>query len=488
MKMNIIGPAGEARSKVIDAQELMNFYVEVESKDSKNYAALIGTPGLRPHTTLANGGPVRGIYTTSGNRVFAVCGFGLYEVDQAGNNESRGTLLSSNGQVYFADNGDEILITDGLKGYLFDLGGNTLTTLTTSNGFPDKAGRCAFIAGLFIINRTGTGQFYASDSYDGLTWDPLAFATAEGFPDALSSVVVSKNELWFIGTQSSEVWYVTGDSSYPFARVSGGLNNIGSNAPDSIATNGNQVFWLGSNAAGNGIVWAATGYTPERISTHGIEYAISQLGTTSDAIGYCYQQEGHAYYVLNFVTAGKTFVYDLSTNLWHERGFWDTYTGQFYAHAITCHACVGTINLVGGWRAGKIYQYDLGYYLDDTDLIRRVRTTPHISNENKRVTVDYIELEMERGAGLVESYRTITTGSTVLENGCNPQMIMNTSDDGGFTWSDNRYATTGRMGAYRTRIRWNRCGTGRDRLFRFSTTDPVKIAIVDAYAQMESET
>jgi len=45
-----------------------------------------------------------------------------------------------------------------------------------------------FQGGRFIVNRSGTGQFYLSASYDGTTWDATEFATAESFPDDLVAV------------------------------------------------------------------------------------------------------------------------------------------------------------------------------------------------------------------------------------------------------------------------------------------------------------
>ena len=38
---------------------------------------------------------------------------------------------------------------------------------------------------------------------------------------------------------------------------------------------------------------------------------------------YAYQEQGHTFYVLNFPTAGATWVWDVTTDVWHERGFWN---------------------------------------------------------------------------------------------------------------------------------------------------------------------
>lgn len=486
MKLNIIGQAYQARAKAIDCQECVNLYPEMQLGDSKNVMALIGTPGLKPYATLAATGNFRGLYTTSGGRLFCVVSNGFYEVS-GGGAESRGSLGTVTGRCYMADNGTQVMLCDGTYGYIFDLAAETFTRLTTAEFLGGRG--VVFINGRFVtVAPDGSKfQFSMSPGYDGTAWDSTDYYVAEGSPDGLLSVVTSKNELWLIGTQTSEAWYMTGDSTDPFARIHGALNNIGTAAADSVATNGNTVFWLGSNAAGEGIVWAATGYTPERISTHGIEHIVSGLSRVDDAVGYCYQQEGHAFYVLNFLTGGKTVVYDQTTGLWHERAFYDDQNGVFQAHPATCHALWSGKNYVGGYRNGKLYEYDLGTYTDDGEKIKRVRTTAHHANENKRITYNYIELETERGVGLTQEYMNLYTGSTVLEPGVLPMVILNVSNDGGFTWSDNRYASIGRIGQYKNRCRWTRLGTARDRVFRFSVTDPVKVVLIDGYADMEAE-
>jgi hypothetical protein len=496
MKLDIIGASYRSRARNVDCQECVNFYPEIEQGSSKNVIALIGTPGLKPFTTAAVTGRIRGLYTSSDDRLFAVCENKFYEIGEGGA-YPYGALNTTTGQVYFADNGNQLVLTDGVYGYIFDLkkwtdSADVIREAGTFTRIPDAAfpggGRVAFINGVFVVNKPNSGEFRYSDPYDGRVWNALNHYNAEGAPDGLLANIVSKNELWLIGKQTSEVWYMTGDAEDPFARVHGALNNIGTAAADSVATNGNTVFWLGSNAAGQGVVWAATGYNPERISTHGVEYLISGLSRIDDAVGYCYQQEGHAFYVLNFLTGGKTLVYDQTTGLWHERAYFDATNGVFQSHPVTCHSAWKGQNFVGGYRNGKIYTFDFDTYTDDGETIKRVRTTAHQSAENKRITYNSLEIEAERGAGLTQAFMPLYTGSTVLEPGVMPLVILNISNDGGATWSDNKYASVGKIGEYKIRCRWTRLGSARDRVFRFSITDPVKCVLIAGYADLEVET
>ncbi len=62
-----------------------------------------------------------------------------------------------------------------------------------------------------------------------------------------------------------------------------------------------------------------------------------------------------------------------------------------------------------------------------------------------------------------------------------PQIILQYSNDGGHTWSNERWKSMGKIGEYGKRIRWNRLGSSRNRIFRILISDPAKRNIFDAY-------
>jgi hypothetical protein len=163
-----------------------------------------------------------------------------------------------------------------------------------------------------------SGQFQITGLND-VTVDALDVATAEGSPDNLVGLISDHRDLWLFGTDSTEVFFNSGNADFPFERIQGAFIEHGCAAKFSIAKMANTVFWLGQDDKGNGIVLMAKGYQPQRISTHAVEQAIQSYGDISDAKAYTYQQNGHNFYVLNFSAAQTTWVYDLTTNLWHER-------------------------------------------------------------------------------------------------------------------------------------------------------------------------
>jgi hypothetical protein len=341
---------------------------------------------------------------------------------------------------------------------------------------------------------------------DGSSVDPLDFASAEGSPDGLVAVNVDHREAWLFGTDSVEVWYDVGGTDFPLQRIQGAFNEIGCVAAFSIAKLDNSLFWLGTDARGQGIVYKANGYTGQRVSTHAIEYAIAQYGNISDALAYTYQQEGHGFYVLTFPSANATWVYDAATQAWHERA--GLVNGQFTRHRSNCQCNFDGNTVVGDFENGNIYTFDLDVYADngqEQKWLRSWRALPTGLNNLKRTAHHSLQLDAETGVGLngltigENVYLTTEDGNPLITENNEfilssigaiptqpPQAMLRWSDDGGHTWSNEHWTSMGRIGEYGHRTIWRRLGMTlklRDRVYEVSGTDPVKIAIVGAELQ-----
>jgi hypothetical protein len=316
-------------------------------------------------------------------------------------------------------------------------------------------------------------------------------------------MIIDHREVWLFGTNSVEVWYDAGLTDFPLQRVQGAFNEIGCAAVYSVAKLDNAIFWLGSDARGNGIVYRANGYTGQRVSTHAIEYAIQGYGSISDAIAYTYQQDGHPFYVLTFPSVGKTWVYDVSTQAWHERaGFAN---GSFTRHRSNCQTNFNNEVIVGDFEDGRIYAYDLDVYSDDGAIqkwLRSWRALPTGKNDLKRTAHHSLQLDCEAGIGLngIDPFDDILLqteleldllteiGETLLLDsvttiGANPLVSLRWSDDGGHTWGNYHTRSMGRIGEFGARVLWRRLGMTqklRDRVYEVSGTDPVKISIMGA--------
>ncbi len=495
-----IGPAYQLESSNVDAQRCVNLYPRIiESGTGKEgqRTYLKATPGLELLCTVG-AGPIRLIHIDTAGRIFVVSGNKLYYVTETAGTWSAAevgsdgigggstvTLSTSTGPVRAASmsflnlgTDSSTIFVDGTGNYLYkdEAMADTFGTLAGA-GFGEvlTATHIEWVDGYFVLTEGGTNKFRASD-LAGLDIDELSFASAEGDPDLLLALTICDRNLWLFGEKTTEVFVNTGNSDFPFERVSGGFIEQGILAPHSHAKINNTVIWLSRNSVGQGLVYAASGMQPHRISTHAIEAAISSYTAESreNAQAFTYQDNGHFFYVLNFEEA--TWVYDLTTQMWHERAFFSA--GEFERHRAGCHAFDSGhgYQLVGDYEDNKLYRLSDTKYTDNGDYIKRLRSSPHISNEKKKLFCSRFELDMETGVGL-------ETGQ-----GSDPQVVLDWSDDGGHTWSSELWASAdsaGAIGDYLKRVFWNRLGSFRDRIFRVSITDPVKVTLIDAQITIE---
>jgi len=477
MRIPLIGSYNRGRSVIVNPETCMNLYPEMQPQTSKNQIVLVGTPGLK--LFIDTGYVCRCLHATTNGKMFSVNGRNVYVINETAAKTLLGTMASATGIVKTAENMNlnyhpyQTAFVDGTKGYIYDFSNNTFTEITS--GY-EAGTHIVYIDGYFIQNIVNTNKFIYSTLYNGKEWDSaLDVYFAEGSADNIEAVEKLNNQLWVFGSQTTEVWQPTGVNTAPFERIAPANMDIGIGAKYSVAVIGGSIFWLGAGRGGNNIVWKASGFSPERVSTNAIEYLLGQMSDVSDAVAYAYSDEGHFFYVLNFPTGDKTLVYDLTTGLWHQRGFLDTGTGMVGRHRSIVQCFWNNKNYVGDYADGKIYNLNLDYYSDNSTAIHRERTTPNISFENKLFTINYVEVEMERGIGL-------NTGQ-----GSAPIMMIQSSKDGGKTWGSELHGSIGAMGKYKTRIKFNRLGSGRDRVLKFSISDPVKCVLVDGYADVEVE-
>jgi len=252
--------------------------------------------------------------------------------------------------------------------------------------------------------------------------------------------------------------------------VGGSANQVGCGAKYSLSSIADNVFWLGSSIAGQNIVYMSNGYSERRISTHAIEWELDKhKDNTSTAFGFSYQQEGHTFYILTIPSADKTFVYDLTSNMWHERSTRDAFKNINHQWAVThCAFAYGRV-LCGNGEVPLLMELKLDKYDEwDSRPIVKLHQSPVYYTDYKMLYHDIFEVDIETGVGL-------QTGQ-----GSKPQIMMQYSDDGGHTWSSERWVGLGSIGQYVTRAQWRRLGRSRERVYRVSVSDPVKVVMIGA--------
>jgi hypothetical protein len=380
-------------------------------------------------------------------------------------------MQTSSGFVSIADNGTQVVFVDGVDGYEYNIETSVFSEITDPEFYP--ANFVAFQDGYLIFNKAGTNQAFFSGLYD-TSFDGLDIFFAEGSPDPINAIVSNNQNVFVFGPQAIEAFYNSGDADQPFTRIQGAVIDTGCVAPGTIVRLESSLYFVGGGETGGGIVYAMSGYQPQRISTPSVEAEIRSVPTEdlSRATAYAYQQGGHLFYCLNLPGSSSTWVYDASTQLWHERCYLN-FT-QLERDLAECHAFAYNENVVGDYSSGKLYALDQDYTTDNGISIKRLRRSPHVSEKLVRLRHDSFQLDMETGVG------TSGTGQ-----GTDPKVMMRWSDDGGHSWSNEQWVSCGKIGEYRTRAIWRRLGMSRDRVYEVSITDPVKAVLIGAELDVE---
>ncbi len=289
---------------------------------------------------------------------------------------------------------------------------NTLLGLTDgAYGVPDAGGfygadRVDFTDTYFLANKPGTPIFYVSES-ESTNFDSLDFAGKSAKADNLVTLIVSHRIIWLLGSQNTELWYDGGGgaaiggaaNTFPFESFPNTLIQRGIAAKYSLAQAEGQIYFLSQDVTGQGMVMMGTGSQAIRISTHAIEYEISQYATISDAIGTIYQQQGHTFYMLSFPTGDATWCYDATTHEWHERSWLD---GNGFEHRHRVNFTTFAYGTVVGsdWENGSLYALDLANYTDNGFPIKRLRCFPHQldMDGNRRISYKQFIAHMQVGS------------------------------------------------------------------------------------------
>jgi hypothetical protein len=389
---------------------------------------------------------LRGGIETNG-RCFIVSGRGVYELFTSGNYTFIGNIDTSSGPVEFAANTTQLTLTDGNRIYVMALATNVLAPVADA----PASSRIAYIDQYIVAINRNTQQFNWSKLGNASIYDPLAFASAEGAPDNLISLVVDHREVWLFGTKTTEVWVNTGSDAV-FERNPSAFIEVGCVAAHSAQKLDNGIVWLGRDARGGGVVYRANGYAPSRISTRAIEEALAKPDLDlENARAYTYQFQGSSFYCLNVPGLHTTLVFDALTGQWHERA--ELVNGDYKAHRGVFHLYAFGRHLLGA-NDGTLYELDQSVSANVGDVLVRDRISPHYRSPGlKRAGFSSFEVVCDKGLGGVCQLRW--------------------SDDGGFSWGSWHQIPLGEVGERMTRARLRRLGSARDRVWQLRMTDPV---------------
>jgi hypothetical protein len=485
---NFLGPSYTAQSPIADGERTMNWYPEpAEVAGQSGPMALYPTPGVTSLAT-ASDSPGRAMAAIK-DRTFAVIGRTLFEISSTYvlTNRNASVPMVDDGKPatisWNGDGGNELFITSGNYGYLFNLGTNTFSEVRdpASDGGSSVG---AHLNGYFIALDSETSTIYISDLLDGATWQATQKAQRSIESDPWVSMAVLNRQLWLLGSRTSEVWFDAGEVPFPFVPHPSGLVQYGCAAVFSPVVTGTTLLWLTTTSDGTGQVVETTDFDPQVVSSFPVAKSISGYGTISDAVGDSYMQLGHRFYVLTFPTEQSTWVYDATRDMqlttqqrWTERGTWISKDNQFQAWRPLFSTYQNNEILVLDRTNDKLYRLDHTVGTDVEDrVIRRLRRPPALFQDNAVLRVGTFELFLEPGLG------------TETGDGVNPQVSMRISGDGGKTFGNEHLAGAGAIGKFGARTRWLRCGSGRRWMPEIVCTDPIPWRLLGASVSVQDDT
>lgn len=455
-----------------------NLYPEhTDGADGPEISLLVSCPGLTAPLATIGTGPIRGEFRGSNNIMYVVSGNALYAVTTAWSATFIGTIGSSTGPVVMVDNPTQLMVVDGIGAWMVVKATNVITQ-TVPNGDADAANPTSMIYqdGFAIINSTDN-DVYQTNYNDFSTLvgaGAVNNAFIQGNPDPVIALFDIKREVWMFKKNAVEVWVNNGNAGFAFSQLQGVYVTSGCAAHASIAKLADNMVWLGESDLGVAEVYISSGYQAKPITTHALTTLFQTFSTVSDAQAYSYQSGEHQFYVLTFPTAGYTFAYDLMTGKWHQRASFVSSTGKLTREIANCHCWFNKTHVVGDYQNGNIYALSDEVYTDNgapKKWIRSWRALPSSAPVGMPMSFDELQILMETGITVPDGYK--------------PKVMLRWSDDGGYTWPGSLILSAGNTGQTTWRVIARRLGstkigTGMDRVWEISCTDPIRALITGA--------
>jgi len=402
-------------------------------------------------------GSVRGLAESRGV-LYAVAGNKLYSVASDWTATELGTLSTSTGRVSIEDNQTQIAIADGSASlYVYDLDSGVFTGSVTNY---IGSSLVQVVDGYGLFAQPGTPTFYWSAIQDFTSISSTNQLSEETSTGNIVAILVKHREMLVLSERTGTVWYpIDNPIDIPFARNGGAIIEVGCVATHSLQKLNGTAIWVGRNQDGGIAVYAMQSYSPQRISNHALEEQLGAIPDLSGAYAWVSNHEGLSYYVLQVPGLSSTWVWEMSSGIWHERA--EFIGGEFERDYADCHAYCYGYHVAGG-SDGILYKLEPTHNKSGTRPLVRSIISPHNALPSaERVRFGSAQIICNVGAG--------------LPSGASGTLMLRYSNDGGKTWNNWRRIPTGAVGQYRHRIRATMLGASRDRVWEIRVTDDCNI-------------
>lgn len=460
MKIPLTGGAYQAEGNIANAQVCENLYPEVNPNDNQPAQPVTHypRPGLRllwtpPLPEPGIGVLGRGVFAAKNGDLYCVVGPRVFYIDPAFTENQIGQIADGSSPISMANNTQNIVLVDGSTlGYTINLATRAFALLVDASGLFIGATRADYMDTFLTFNAPGSNEWYISLP-DQITFNILNQANKSSYPDNIITQAANMRNVWLLGYETSEVWFLSGAADFPFEEWPNTFIPYGCAASGSICRADVNLFWLARNKDGKCLMVRSEGYAVVAVSNRGLEYEWNLYPDVSDAISYTYQQSGHTFVVIAFPSANKAWGYDLATKQWHRRTWLDE-NGEKNRERVSFAAFAYGMNIGQDWETGQLYELSPTTYQDNGGPIAFVRSFPHVVDDMNELS----------GASFVLDFE-----ATNLDENANPQpsVSVRLSKDGGYSYGNARERPLV-SGKPRNIMRWRGWGMGRDLVYEAS--------------------
>lgn len=372
--------------------------------------------------------------------------------------------IEGQGRCSMSDNGRQLMIINDLgDGYIYNPNGEPRLAVIDDAGFQanGQPEQVVFLDGYFVVT-TADKKAIVSAINDGLNWNALDFFTAEADPDGITAPFVYRNQLYLLGTQTTESFRNIGGAGVPFQRLNGFVLTRGCSAPFSVQQLGSVVYWIGQGENEQPVALAFSGSDPVKISTTAIDNKLSELSENAlrNMFSWAYSFRGHDF--IAFSSGDWAFIYDVATQKWHERESQVISNGVRLTKRSRIQTVINAYNelLAGDTEDGRIGRISADVFTEYELPIISFFTTSPLYDLGNSFSLPSIELLCESGVG------TPTTPD--------PQVRMSISRDGA-VFDNPRTRSMGKIGDRKTRQIWYKNGrVSRFCIMKVEISDPIK--------------
>lgn len=467
--------AADSHDRGLMTERLINVYPVPASAGAMAQFELRAVPGMVAHCALP--GPfLRGMKAVGGV-LYVVTKGEVHRVRKNGTTsliasipDDPDTAISSNRDaITITADGDYLLIREG-------------EVTQPGPGRINAEGSVTFLDQFTLLSERGGREVEWTEAGLPETRNGLYFKTAEANDDNNVRLFAVGGYLIVMKQESSELWANTQQGKFAaFARVAGGVSEIGLKAFNLITPAKDQAFFVGHD----NVAYITSGGAPTPVSTPAVAQAIQRNKPTHC---FYYEDRGHRLCVIRF-SDRPAWVYDISMAEWHERA-----SGADHApwSVVAAEYCYGEWYL--GSYTGEIFKLGVGP-MDAGKPMRRTVVSREVYMEGELFTVSELEILGRFAHSTIESGPDALLGSDSLpirsQSGTpllaqqqdyaateRPSRVwIRTSRDGGYTFGLPKIRDVARKGQHAARCRWTALGQYRRFCVEINITDPFEMPL-----------